>query len=438
MCGLTIKEDKEDDLVYKVHQLPLSLLYYVFSFGSLNDEFEKKYISSIINKLFNCNEKELHKLTTDAISESHIFLRKNFDDPSIVSLRELSRFTKCVEFFQDYFIYKNNQNKNSIDDDTKKIYKIKSIICSIYLCYYIRLINDEERKKFDNKLRKVLLELVNVYFEEKNDENNENMKNSDLFDKIKYKPLKKYIKEKEIKYFSDFLKIEEDFLLNQIDLDKGIGKNSILKENIFLLFIAVVTKIPLIIVGKPDIGKRLSVELIYNSMRGKNSKKNFFKNYPKINLIYFQGSESTKPYDVEKLFRQAENLYENYKKNNNFNKEELKPIFMILFDKLGLAQKSSTNPLKVLHCKLEYAGKSEGESFVGISNNFLDPSKIKRAFNLYVPNLESNIDRIKETAKSIVESISEDLTKDNNMAIFSILSRAYFLYKNYIIFIKKS
>ena len=91
-----------------------------------------------------------------------------------------------------------------------------------------------------------------------------------------------------------------------------------------------------------------------------------------------------------------------------------------------------------MHCKLEYAGKSEGESFVGISNNFLDPSKIKRAFNLYVPNLESNIDRIKETAKSIVESISEDLTKDNNMAIFSILSRAYFLYKNYIIFIKKS
>ena len=314
MCGLTRKEDKEDELVYKVHQLPLSLLYYVFSFGSLNDEFEKKYISSIINKLFNCNEKELHKLTTDAISESLIFLRKNFDDPSIVSLRELSQFTKCVKFFQDYFIYKNNQNKNSIDDDTKKIYKIKSIICSIYLCYYIRLINDEERKKFDNKLRKVLLELVNVYFEEKNDENNENMKNSDLFDKIKYKPLKKYIKEKEIKYFSDFLKIEEDFLLNQIDLDKSIGKNSILKENIFLLFIAVVTKIPLIIVGKPDIGKRLSVELIYNSMRGKNSKKNFFKNYPKINLIYFQGSESTKPYDVEKLFRQAENLYENIKK----------------------------------------------------------------------------------------------------------------------------
>jgi len=47
------------------------------------------------------------------------------------------------------------------------------------------------------------------------------------------------------------LKIEEEFLLKQIELDAGIGKNDLLKENLFLLFLSVVTKIPLIIVGKP-------------------------------------------------------------------------------------------------------------------------------------------------------------------------------------------
>ena len=50
--------------------------------------------------------------------------------------------------------------------------------------------------------------------------------------------------------FSDLLEIEEDFLIKQVELDKGIGKNQSLKENLFLIFLGVVTKIPLIIVGK--------------------------------------------------------------------------------------------------------------------------------------------------------------------------------------------
>ena len=105
-CGLTREDDQEDELVYKVEQLPQSLLHYVFNFGSIKDEDEKKYIKSIIQMIFNKDEKELIKLTTEAISKCHIFLRKFFEDPSIVSLREIVRFTKCVEFFQDYFLKK--------------------------------------------------------------------------------------------------------------------------------------------------------------------------------------------------------------------------------------------------------------------------------------------------------------------------------------------
>ena len=33
---------------------------------------------------------------------------------------------------------------------------------------------------------------------------------------------------------------------------------------------------------------------------------------------------------------------------------------MILFDKLDLAEKAKTNPLKILYHKLEYSGKIEG------------------------------------------------------------------------------
>ena len=104
--GLTTDEDENDDdnLVYKVQQLPESLLYYVFSFGSLTKENEKDYIYSMTKNLFDTPEEELRKLTTEAISESHIFLREIFDnDPSVVSLREISRFTKCVSFSKIIF-----------------------------------------------------------------------------------------------------------------------------------------------------------------------------------------------------------------------------------------------------------------------------------------------------------------------------------------------
>ena len=105
---------------------------------------------------------------TEAISECHKFLRESFEDLSIVSLREIARFTKCVEFFQDYFIKKNIQKKEIINDDTKELYrinKIKSIICSLYLCYYIRLIKCEKKGCFDAELQKILLKIVNVYSE---------------------------------------------------------------------------------------------------------------------------------------------------------------------------------------------------------------------------------------------------------------------------------
>ena len=54
-----IKKKKEkEDLVYKVNELPQSLLYYTYSFGSITEEDEKKYIYAIIKDLFNIDQKK--------------------------------------------------------------------------------------------------------------------------------------------------------------------------------------------------------------------------------------------------------------------------------------------------------------------------------------------------------------------------------------------
>ena len=110
------------------------------------------------------------------------------------------------------------------------------------------------------------------------------------------------------------------------------------------------------------------------------------------------------------------------------------PISLILFDGLDLAEKSETNPLKILHTKFECLSKEEGISFIGISYYFLDGTKMNRALNLSVPNLEDSIDQLIETSKSIFESISGDL---NHNIIFRILSKAYYEYKYYLYFIKE-
>ncbi len=458
-CGYGRENENDKELVYLVQPLPQSLLNFVFSFGALNEEDEKKYIYSIIEKLFEKGEEELHEATKEVIFKCHNYLRNAFDT-SVVSLREISRFCKIVEFFKKYFVIKrkceegkddnNNENvkKNTEEEKTKKINnekfdKVISIICSVYLCYYIRLIDEQKRVEFNNQLRESFIKLSNSikYIETKSDENpnkakddaDENIKeHEELASKVQNKLLKSFIQENGIKYFSDFLRLEEKYLLDKIELKKGIGKNDLLKENVFLMFVAVTTNIPLIIVGKPGTGKSLSSQLIYNSMRGEYSKDKFFREFPQIILSYFQGSQSTKPEDIEKLFEIAENKLKFYK-----DKEEYKgklPISMILFDELGLAEKSESNPLKVLHSKLEYTGKEDGVSFIGISNYSLDAAKVNRAMNLSVPNLEEKIDQLIATSNSIVESISEEL---NDNKIFEILSRAYFEYKNKLKFIKE-
>jgi Cdc6-like AAA superfamily ATPase len=177
------------------------------------------------------------------------------------------------------------------------------------LCYYIRLTDESKRTNFEVVLRPLLLKLIN------NDKSFDET-DGNLLEQIKNEELNKEILRngETIDKFSDFLMTEEDFILDLIDLDKGIGKNTLLKENVLLLFLSVITNIPLIIIGKPGTGKSLSAQLIYKSLRGKYSKNEFFQLFPKLIQIYFQGSESTDPDDVLNLFDRAKKKIKSFYK----------------------------------------------------------------------------------------------------------------------------
>ena len=75
--------------------------------------------------------------------------------------------------------------------------------------------------------------------------------------------------------------------------DDKIAFNSALMENVFTSLVCLMNKIPILIIGNPGSSKSLSIKMLNSNLRGQNSSSLFCKNLPEINMVYFQGSESS-------------------------------------------------------------------------------------------------------------------------------------------------
>ena len=201
------------------------------------------------------NDKKLIQLKTlvgDLIIDAHKLIRE-FNDRSTVSLREIKTFNIFYEFFYTYLTNRkkvieeqkleklnviDNDFYEKLDDYSLQIYDIN---LSVFVCYYLRIIDKEMREKLLDRMNKI-------------------------FNKVMQKN------------FYDLPLREENFIVNNIKLDKGIAKNGALLENIFSLFVAINNKIPIFIIGKSGCSKSLSFQLLNKSMQGGSSESPFLKN----------------------------------------------------------------------------------------------------------------------------------------------------------------
>ena len=317
----------------------------------------------------------LIQIIIDSIVDCHDFIRDKYDKSS-VSMREIRRFGIFFEYFIKYF----NQNNNS---DYKKMFQSQNM--TLYLCYYLRLNEKHIRKELAKKLDK-------------------------YYDKSTFLTLPEY----EIKKITKQMMIEKN---------KGIALNRALRENLFTCFTCIINNVPLIIVGKPGTGKSLSFQILYNSMQGKYSENNLFKDKGKLYRFYYQGSETSTAEGIKQVFEKAL-ATKNEKKDDD---DDNKIIPLVFFDEMGLAERSSNNPLKVIHFLLEKDAK-DSVPFLGISNWKLDAAKINRALGLTITDYD--IQDLEETAISIAEAMDEELANKYG-DFFNTLARTYFKYLAY-------
>ena len=405
------KGQEKRKLVYTVYPLPNNLLNFVFDFGNLSLEEEKKYIQVMVKKMMekimiDKSKKEKGKIINLAINsiltcQSYI---KNTNDISSVSLREVKRFIIFFKYFVVYLLNKQNDKKAKeqsmlfyLSKNNYEIYKY-AVNLSLYICYYLRLPDIKSRKEL----------LINL--------DSENYFN---------------------KQFLIVPQLEEQYIAQNIlqckeneALSKGIAKNRALLENLFSLYFCTVNKIPLIICGKPGSTKSLSQKLLQNALKGMVSQSKLCKETKELVVFPYQGSLNSTADEIKKVFKKAKN----YQKTNKDT------IVMVYIDEMGLAEISKNNPLKVIHSELEMNFDFEIDNsgrnlfnnndnskvaFLGISNWSLDASKMNRAiFNVIQ---EPDIKDLKKTSLEISSSIDKQIS-NKYITFFDKITTAYYEY----------
>ena len=417
--GLIKKESKYFNLVYTVNPLTHSQLYYVLNFGSLNIEDEKKYVESIA-------EYELMQIIPDKkyfdiiypfFVESFIFSQEYIREKKgkeSVSLREISKFFAIYKFilfdFKRKKKYISNKDKNSIEeeikldynfyktmDDEETIHKY-SITVAIFICFYVRL-NLEEREIFETKANSIFKMT-----------------------------------------FTEYSNKLQDEIINNIIFEKGIAPNNVLKLNLFITFIGILTKIAVFLVGPPGCSKTLCLNLLKKSMKGINSKSKYWKLYPQLYVTSYQGSLTSTSKGIKETFRKAELTLKKWreKKTNQIDKKEMDGndiISLVFIDEIGLCELSPFNPLKILHqfLELEFNDKKRRNklAFVGISNWKLDAAKMNRGIFLNVFSPESNVNEMINTAYAISKIYSKYfIIEEKNKNLLNHLVKSVFKYKN--------
>lgn len=373
-------------LVYRVQQLPTSLMPLVWDYGQLEKNVERQYIENMVRKVTRkmpeMSEEELlaeEATLCDLLCQSQEFMRRRNDECSFVSIRDIERVVRISEWFltkKKLIFERMNAKQLPNDSYQSRLSPLRrAFILAVSVCYHASLYSKDVRSEY----RKLVSERL------KTNLRGEEMVSADNVDWI----------------YIEILKCQNVFL-DEIDINKkNIAKNLALLENVFMMIICIELRIPLFIVGKPGSSKSLAKTIVAKAMEGRNSKSELFQNLKETYFVNFQCSPLTTSEMILKAFSEAARFQE--------SSDIEKSIAVVNLDEIGLAEGSEAMPLKALHPLLESGSDSADAEVskhfkvgvIGISNWALDPAKMNRG--IFVSRGEPDIEELIETAKGICE-----------------------------------
>ena len=381
-----LRESAGVSLLYTVVSIPETMLEYIWDYGYLDSGIEQTYIRTMLNTCRQLKEDATWcALTVTLIAKSQKFFRE-FEDVSSVSLRDVARFCRLYNWFRESILRREGAEKFSQNITTLLR---RATLTALLLCYYFRLSSSKDRQAYtdqmEDTLKTVLLNIASVPH-----------------------------------FLKKILETEQKRLIDRMDLPPGTARNRALIDNIFVLLVCIVNRIPVMICGKPGCSKTSAVQIVISNLKGKKSSDAYFQTLPELITVSYQGSQNCTSESIVKVFQRADK-YLNVNRGSN-----LLPV--IVFDEIGLAELSPHNPLKVLHSKLEVETCQYG--FVGLSNWRLDASKMNRALYLSCP--DPSVEDLQLTAKTIAESITptnSQLVPIDELIIKALANSYYQLYE---------
>ena len=269
-------------------------------YGGLGDVVDNS--AKALSKLLQC--------FIDLISVSQRYLRKHLFDVSVVSLRDVQR---CNKFF--LWFYKSNNRSNKLN-----IYQriTESIILSLAQTYYFRL-NEFQRIGYCQLIESNFVDLllfgfgansINFKIFQSNNNNNHRSifgrgSNNSNNNSKNHK--------KTIDFYQTFIQEERQYV-SMLKLARGIALNRAFMENLYVILIALLTKTPLIVVGKPGSSKTLAMTTIQNNLSSltKNEKLTNM-NINDYFVVSFQCSKLTTAKLIEERWNYAVNIEKNIK-----------------------------------------------------------------------------------------------------------------------------
>ncbi|CAF4766518.1 unnamed protein product, partial [Rotaria sp. Silwood2] len=105
------------------------------------------------------------------------------------------------------------------------------------------------------------------------------------------------------KLIEKILQQEQDELIHRMkEKPAGTAINRALRDNLFVMFVCILNRIPVILCGKPGCSKTLAIQIIISNLKGKKSNDSYFEQLPELIAVSYQGTKTCKSESIQLVF----------------------------------------------------------------------------------------------------------------------------------------